>query len=92
MHADDAGLRRMAVFDVVINNADRKGGHILGDSRRPLLRRRPRLTFNVDDKLRTVLWGWAGEPLDADDVEVLRPAGVDRPRRRRRWATRSRAC
>src|ERR1700761_4487572 len=31
MHADDAQLRRMAVFDVLINNADRKGGHVLRD-------------------------------------------------------------
>ena len=42
VHADDARLRRMAVFDVLINNADRKGGHILRRRRRPRLRRRPR--------------------------------------------------
>ena len=56
-------LRRMAVFDVVVNNADRKGGHVLADARRPPLRRRPRGLFHVEHKLRTVLWGWAGEPL-----------------------------
>ena len=42
VHADDVRLRRMAVFDVLINNADRKGGHILVRRRRTRLRRRPR--------------------------------------------------
>ena len=42
VHADDVRLRRMAVFDVLINNADRKGGHILSARRRPCLRRRSR--------------------------------------------------
>ena len=42
IHEDSPALRRMAVFDVVVNNADRKGGHILPTPRRPPLRRRPR--------------------------------------------------
>ncbi|MGH3978352.1 MAG: SCO1664 family protein [Pseudonocardiaceae bacterium] len=72
VHADTAGLRRMAVLDVLLNNADRKGGHVLAgpDGR----------TYGVDhgiclhhaDKLRTVLWGFLGEPLPGEAVEAVR--------------------
>lgn len=63
VHADHEALRRMAVFDAVVNNADRKGGHVLdpGDGR--VLGVDHGVTFNADDKLRTVLWGWAGTPV-----------------------------
>ncbi|MGW4436464.1 SCO1664 family protein [Streptomyces sp. NPDC004596] len=71
VHADDQRLRRMAVLDAVINNADRKGGHLLptGDGR--LYGIDHGVTFNTEDKLRTLLWGWAGEPLTAEAVAVL---------------------
>ena len=71
VHEDSAPLRRMAVFDVVVNNADRKGGHVLampGGHRHGVDHG---ISFHVDPKLRTVLWGWAGEPLDPDDRTVL---------------------
>ena len=71
VHADDARLRRMAVLDAVVNNADRKGGHVLRGSDGELYGVDHGLTFNVDDKLRTVLWGWAGEPLGDDVVDEL---------------------
>jgi uncharacterized repeat protein (TIGR03843 family) len=61
VHADHADLRRMALFDLVINNADRKGGHVLRDSVGRVFGIDHGLTFHLDDKLRTVLWGWAGE-------------------------------
>jgi uncharacterized repeat protein (TIGR03843 family) len=63
VHEDSAPLRRMAVFDVLVNNADRKGGHVLAmtDGRRYGVDHG--VCFNLDDKLRTVLWGWAGESL-----------------------------
>ncbi|MFE6404190.1 SCO1664 family protein [Streptomyces alboflavus] len=71
VHADDARLRRLAVLDAVINNADRKGGHlVLGDGGR-LFGIDHGVTFNVEDKLRTLLWGWAGEKLPEDAVEAL---------------------
>ncbi len=73
VHADDDDLRRMAVFDIVANNADRKGGHVLRDVSGAVLGVDHGLTFNVDPKLRTVLWGWAGRPLDAALL-----AGVER--------------
>ena len=70
-HRDDPDLRKMAVFDVVANNADRKGGHVL-----PLPGGGVRgvdhgLCFNVADKLRTVLWGWAGAAVQDEECEVL---------------------
>ncbi|MCV7735376.1 SCO1664 family protein [Micrococcus luteus] len=66
-HEDSAALRRMAVFDVLVNNADRKGAHILampGGHRHGVDHG---LTFHVDDKLRTVLWGWLGEALNEEE-------------------------
>jgi uncharacterized repeat protein (TIGR03843 family) len=72
VHADDERLRRLAVLDAVINNADRKGGHLLPTADGRLYGIDHGVTFNVDDKLRTLLWGWAGEPLTAETVEVLK--------------------
>jgi len=71
VHEDTVALRRMAVFDVVVNNADRKGGHVLAmpDGHRYGVDHG--LTFHVEHKLRTVLWGWIGEPLDPDELEGL---------------------
>ncbi|MFC5637659.1 SCO1664 family protein [Streptomyces bullii] len=71
VHADDERLRRLAVLDAVINNADRKGGHLLptGDGR--LYGIDHGVTFNVENKLRTLLWGWAGEPLTEEAISVL---------------------
>ncbi|MEV7400630.1 SCO1664 family protein [Streptomyces sp. NPDC091267] len=71
VHADDPRLRRLAVLDAVINNGDRKGGHLLPAPDGRLYGIDHGVTFNADDKLRTLLWGWAGEPLPAESVEVL---------------------
>ncbi|CAN5198457.1 SCO1664 family protein [soil metagenome] len=68
IHEDTPALRRMAVFDVLVNNADRKGAHILeipGGHRHGVDHG---LTFHVEHKLRTVLWGWLGDELDADEL------------------------
>ncbi|MEU2437903.1 SCO1664 family protein [Streptomyces rubradiris] len=72
VHADDARLRRLAVLDAVINNADRKGGHLLPTADGRLYGIDHGVTFNVDGKLRTLLWGWAGEPLPEEAVGVLK--------------------
>jgi uncharacterized repeat protein (TIGR03843 family) len=71
VHEDSAPLRRMALFDVVVNNADRKGGHVLpmADGHRHGVDHG--LTFNVEHKLRTVLWGWVGEALTEEEVAGL---------------------
>jgi uncharacterized repeat protein (TIGR03843 family) len=64
-------LRRIAVFDAVINNADRKGGHLLPLSSGHVFGVDHGVTFNVEDKLRTVLWQWAGARLPAEARDVL---------------------
>ncbi|MFJ9041259.1 SCO1664 family protein [Streptomyces sp. NPDC102406] len=71
VHADDARLRRLAVLDAVINNGDRKGGHLLVDAEGRLYGIDHGVTFNVEDKLRTLLWGWAGEPLTDEATAAL---------------------
>ncbi|MFG3508441.1 SCO1664 family protein [Streptomyces sp. NPDC047821] len=71
VHADDVRLRRLAVLDAVINNGDRKGGHLLPAPDGKLYAIDHGVTFNVDDKLRTLLWGWAGEPLPQEALDVL---------------------
>lgn len=71
MHADDVRLRRMAVFDVLVNNADRKGGHILHGVDGKVYGVDHGVCLHVEDKLRTVLWGWAGKPVDDDTLEAV---------------------
>jgi uncharacterized repeat protein (TIGR03843 family) len=73
VHEDSPALRRMAVFDMVVNNADRKGDHILAmtDGHRHGVDHG--LTFHRDHKLRTVLWGWLGDALTAEERD-----GIDR--------------
>ncbi|MFD9968255.1 SCO1664 family protein [Streptomyces sp. NPDC059011] len=71
VHADDARLRRLAVLDAVINNGDRKGGHLLPAADGRLYAIDHGVTFHVEDRLRTLLWGWAGEPLTEEALAVL---------------------
>ncbi|MCZ7538830.1 MAG: SCO1664 family protein [Anaerolineae bacterium] len=69
-----AQLRRFAVFDFIVNNADRKGGHLLLDVRGKLWGIDHGLTFHAAPKLRTVIWEFAGQPVEESwlhDVEVL---------------------
>ncbi|GAB20579.1 hypothetical protein GOEFS_120_00390 [Gordonia effusa NBRC 100432] len=74
VHAINDRLRQLAVLDVIINNADRKGGHILVTADGETFGIDHGICLHTDDKLRTVLWGWAGESIPADllrDVERL---------------------
>ncbi|MEV0450193.1 SCO1664 family protein [Streptomyces sp. NPDC050600] len=71
VHADTPQLRRMAVLDAVINNGDRKGGHLLPVPDGRLYGIDHGVSFHVDDKLRTLLWGWAGEELTEEATAVL---------------------
>jgi uncharacterized repeat protein (TIGR03843 family) len=67
-------LRRMCAFDVVSNNADRKGGHCLLDPDGTIYGIDNGLCFHVEPKLRTVIWDFAGEPLPPEiqhDLERL---------------------
>ncbi|MBO0653353.1 SCO1664 family protein [Streptomyces triculaminicus] len=77
VHADDERLRRLAVLDAVINNGDRKGGHLLPAADGRLYAIDHGVTFNADDKLRTLLWGWAGEPLTEEALAALRRLSAD---------------
>ncbi len=66
-----AGLRAMAVFDAVINNADRKIGHLLPAPDGHLYGCDHGVCFAEEYKLRTVLWQWRGDPLTPDAVLAL---------------------
>jgi len=72
VHDDDPDLRRLSLLDVVLNNADRKGGHALRDDAGRLYAIDHGLTFHDEDKLRTVLWGWAGQDISGESADVLR--------------------
>ncbi|AKU17019.1 SCO1664 family protein [Luteipulveratus mongoliensis] len=65
-HADDPRLASLAVLDIVINNADRKGSHLIEDGDQ-LWAIDHGITCHAEPKLRTILWGWAGDPLPEDD-------------------------
>ena len=65
-------LRPMCVFDLVANNADRKGGHILPLYDGSFKGVDHGICFAVEPKLRTVLWSWHSEPFDESEVAVLR--------------------
>lgn len=73
-HSGSADVRATAVLDAVLNNSDRKGGHLV---------RAPEglrgfdhgVSLGIEPKLRTVLWGWAGEPLAAEDRERVERLG-----------------
>ena len=73
-HADDPELAEMAVLDILANNADRKGGHVLRDHAGRLFGVDHGLTFHHELKLRTVLWGWAGEPVPDTLAAAVRSA------------------
>lgn len=72
LHEDSPALRRMALFDVLVNNADRKIGHILPAAGGHLFGVDHGLTFHTEDKLRTVLWGWVGEDLQDAELAAVR--------------------
>jgi hypothetical protein len=70
-------LRRMAVFDAVVNNADRKGGHLLPVPGGHVYGVDHGVCFSIEDKLRTLLWGWQGKRLTEEAVDVLQALRVD---------------
>jgi len=70
-HADRPELASAAVFDVVINNADRKGSHLVFDQAGSLWGFDHGISAHTEPKLRTVLWGWVGKPLPEADLARL---------------------
>lgn len=75
VHEDQPDVRAMAVFDAVTNNADRKGSHARRDPQGRLWGFDHGLTMHAEPKLRTALWGWAGQPLP--EVEVTHLGELD---------------
>lgn len=69
-HADD--FRRIALFDVIINNADRKAGHCLLDAADHIWSIDHGVCFHVEHKLRTVIWDFAGVPIPPAMLDDLR--------------------
>ena len=72
-------LRRMVLFDAIVNNADRKGGHLIPMVGGHVYGVDHGVSFHQQDKLRTVLWSWAGDALSDDAIDdavgVQGPAG-----------------
>ena len=68
---DNPRLRSMALFDAIINNTDRKIGHLLPTESGDLYGCDHGVTFHVEDKLRTILWQWAGDPLTDSEISLL---------------------
>jgi hypothetical protein len=71
---DHPALRRLALFDMMINNTDRKIGHLIPTVDGHLYGCDHGVTFHAEDKLRTVLWQWAGEQFTAQEVALLHKA------------------
>jgi uncharacterized repeat protein (TIGR03843 family) len=71
---DHPGLRSMALFDAIINNTDRKIGHLLPINDDDVFGCDHGVTFHVEDKLRTVLWQWSGDSLTTNEIEILKKA------------------
>ena len=67
----DPRLRPVAIFDVLANNADRKGGHLLPVAGGHVHGVDHGICFAVEPKLRTVLWGWRGEALSGEESDVV---------------------
>jgi hypothetical protein len=66
-----AVFRRFALFDIVINNADRKSGHCLRDGSDHVWGIDHGVSFHGAVKLRTVIWDYEGEPIPPADLEAL---------------------
>ncbi len=73
--AEKAELPRVALFDLLVNNADRKGGHILKDTHNKLWLIDHGICFNTQPKLRTVVWDFGGQAIPdplLDDLAEFR--------------------
>jgi len=75
--SDHPDLARMVVLDAVINNADRKGGHLLPTEQGQVFGIDHGVCFSVEDKLRTLLWQWRGDPLPEAARETLEELRAD---------------
>jgi uncharacterized repeat protein (TIGR03843 family) len=80
LHQDPAfqhALQSLALFDIVVNNADRKGGHCLKAGHGRIIAIDHGICFHAEPKLRTVIWDFAGQPIPADLLADLRRLRAD---------------
>ena len=73
-HKDDRDLRNLCLFDLVINNADRKGGHLLMDTDHKMWAIDHGVSWHQESKIRTVLWGWIDIAFNDEDITLLEKA------------------
>ena len=73
-HKNNRDLRNLCLFDLVINNADRKGGHLLMDSANKMWAIDHGVSWHFESKIRTVLWGWIDETFNDQDIALLNNA------------------
>ena len=71
---DHPRLRAMALFDAIINNTDRKIGHLLPIDQEQVFGCDHGVTFHPEDKLRTVLWQWADDQFNESEIQLLQNA------------------
>lgn len=71
VHRDLVELESIAILDAIANNADRKAGHLLTIADGRIMAIDHGVTFHAEPKLRTVLWGWAGEPIGSGHDPLL---------------------
>ena len=69
--SEDSQLRKLALFDSIINNTDRKYGHLLIDSHEKLFGCDHGVSFHSQNKLRTVIWQFAGENFTTEEMALL---------------------
>jgi uncharacterized repeat protein (TIGR03843 family) len=70
-HKNVRDLRNLCLFDLIINNADRKGGHLITDSENKMWAIDHGVSWHFESKIRTVLWGWIGVTFDKEDLALL---------------------
>lgn len=71
-HTRSSEVYRLAILDAILNNADRKGGHLLRDTSNRLWAIDHGVCFHEESKLRTVLWGWIGDSLGEEEASDIR--------------------
>lgn len=69
-------LRKIALLDLITNNTDRKIGHLIPTTDGRVFGCDHGVTFHEEDKLRTVLWQWAGQPFTSNELEILQLAAL----------------
>ena len=70
-HKDDQDLRKLCLIDLIINNADRKGNHLITDGNNKMWAIDHGVSWHEEPKIRTVLWGWINQEFNESDLDLL---------------------